>query len=64
MQTEKVEVLALELSFGCLRKGNCERNFVCINPKDLLNNVCPHLVATDKLKASFKKMEDEGEKLG
>lgn len=53
MQTEKVEVLGLHLTFACIAKGQCDRKRTCINPNDLLNPVCRYLVAQDIVKKSL-----------
>ena len=57
MKTERIEILTLNLTFGCTAKGKCDRMFVCINPNELLsfNSVCPYLVASDMFKQSLQK---------
>ena len=47
METQKVEVLRIELSFYCGTKEDCNRKYTCIIPGIGLPHphICPHLIA-------------------
>ncbi len=51
----------LDLSFACLARGECNREFFCINPNFCLPghppSICPHLVVWDP---TAKKLKAEG----
>lgn len=58
MNTMKVEGMKLNLTFACRARGECKRLFVCINPEDLLEHVCPELIAYDYLKQLREKNKE------
>ena len=45
METEMIEVLQIELSFYCGKKGDCGRTYTCIIPGRGLPDVCSYLTA-------------------
>ena len=44
METEKVKAFKLHPDFFCIKTGVCDRIYICINPRELFNPVCPHLL--------------------
>lgn len=58
-ETVKLEVLKLDLSFGCTRKNGCDRHRVCINPTDMVEPICRYLIGVDKLKQAIEKHGSE-----
>lgn len=62
MKIKKVEALALTIAFGCKAKGECKRNFVCINPEFQIERVCPDLIAYDHMKQLVQKGKTKNER--
>ena len=54
METIRIQSVKLIPDFYCIMKGVCDRMYICINPTELLNPVCPHLV----VKSLSRKMPE------
>lgn len=44
METMKLKARKLSPEFYCTKEGVCDKMYTCINPTELLNPACPHLV--------------------
>ena len=64
METMKIEAIKLYPDFYCTKKGVCDKIYTCINPSEVLNPVCPHLVVKSPGRkmyetTSFRKHKEE-----
>jgi len=52
--TMKIETMKLEPSFYCMHLDKCSKGYLCINPMNLLNSVCKHLLMQASLRKSIE----------